>query len=217
MKNSDLNKLRNIGIIPVLRAPSPDDGLRVAEALLEAGFGTVEVTFTVPDAPRVIEILRTRHPDLLVGAGTVLSAEAARTAADAGARYLVSVGVVSDMIGEARRRGLPAFAGVFTPTEAVQALTLGADVLKLFPASTGGPAHLAALRGPLPDAVWCPTGGVDLDNIEAWVRAGAALVGVGGPLLQDAVGTGDMAGLQRRARQFLLAWRRAVAGRAVSK
>src|SRR5690606_31799538 len=139
----------------------------------------------VPGAPKVIAALRDKFPDLLVGAGTVLDEAAARAAVDAGAQYVVSPGFSPAVIRAAHRFGIPAMPGVLTPTEAVAALEAGADVLKLFPASTVGPSYLKALRAPLPQAIWCPSGGVDLDNMESWVKAGAHMVGVGSPLLGD--------------------------------
>lgn len=203
-----LSALFDTGVVPVVRADSPDNAVRISEALLEGGMSSIEITFTVPGATGVIKALRKEHPNLLVGAGTILDEATARAAVDAGAHYLVSVGIVPGMIETAHRYGLPAFPGVYTPTEAVHALELGADVLKLFPASSGGPAHLAALRAPLPQAYWCPTGGISLDNVADWVRAGANLVGIGSPLLQDAVQTGDMNSLTVRARQWVEVWAR---------
>lgn len=200
--------LLDIGVIPIVRVHSSDMALRIAEALLEGGARTVEITATVPGAPRVIEALSQRFPELLVGAGTILDEASGRAVIDAGARYLITVGTIGEVITVAHRYGLPAIPGVLTPTEAVLALNLGADVLKLFPASTVGPSYLKALRGPLPQAIWCPTGGVDLENLGEWMAAGASLVGVGSPLLQDVAKTNDMAALSRRTRTFVDEWAR---------
>ncbi|MBE3597493.1 MAG: bifunctional 4-hydroxy-2-oxoglutarate aldolase/2-dehydro-3-deoxy-phosphogluconate aldolase [Limnochordaceae bacterium] len=201
--NQILGAIIDIGMIPIIRVGHPETALRVGQALLEGGLRTLEVTFTVPGADRVIESLRREHPDLLVGAGTVLDEATARAAVAAGAHYLVSAGTFEPVIRTAHRYGLPVFPGVMTPTEAVQALELGADVLKLFPASVLGPEYLKALRAPLPQALWCPTGGVSLDNLQAWFEAGATVVGVGGPLLRDVERSGDYAGLRERARTFV--------------
>ncbi|WP_324715814.1 bifunctional 4-hydroxy-2-oxoglutarate aldolase/2-dehydro-3-deoxy-phosphogluconate aldolase [Carboxydochorda subterranea] len=198
-----LGAIIDIGMIPIIRVGHPETALRVGQALLEGGLRTLEVTFTVPGADRVIESLRREHPDLLVGAGTVLDEATARAAVAAGAHYLVSAGTFEPVIRTGHRYGLPVFPGVMTPTEAVQALELGADVLKLFPASVLGPEYLKALRAPLPQALWCPTGGVSLDNLQAWFEAGATVVGVGGPLLRDVERSGDYAGLRERARTFV--------------
>lgn len=207
MKASILNRLLETGVMPVVRVDSADLALRVAEALLEGGAGTVEITATVPGSPRVIEALSQRFPELLVGAGTIWDAASARAAIDVGARYIVSAGLVPEVIATAHRYGVPAMPGVMTPTEAAQALAAGADVLKLFPASLLGPSYLKALRGPLPHALWCPTGGVQLDNLAEWVAAGVSMVGIGSPLLQDVAKTRDFAALAQRMRQWNEAWR----------
>lgn len=207
MKASILNRLLETGVMPVVRVDSADLALRVAEALLEGGAGTVEITATVPGSPRVIEALSQRFPELLVGAGTIWDAASARAAIDAGARYIVSAGLVPEVIATAHRYGVPAMPGVMTPTEAAQALAAGADVLKLFPASLLGPSYLKALRGPLPHALWCPTGGVQLGNLAEWVAAGVSMVGIGSPLLQDVAKTRDFAALAQRMRQWNEAWR----------
>lgn len=208
MRPRIMARLLDVGVIPIVRVDTQDGALRIAEALLEGGMPTVEVTATVPGAPYVIETLRHRFPELLIGAGTILDGASARRAIDAGARYVISVGLVEDMIKTAHRYGAAAIPGVLTPTEAVRAMECGADALKLFPASAVGPSYLKALRAPLPQAVWCPTGGVALDNLVSWAAAGAAMVGVGGPLLQDAAQTGDHKGLTERARTYVKQWRR---------
>lgn len=198
-----LDRLVQAGVIPVVRVFSPEVALRVADALVEGGAATVEVTFTVPGAPRVMETLRERYPQTLIGAGTVLGGAEAAAAVEAGAQYLVSPGVQEEVVRAARQAGLPAVAGVMTPTEALRALQLGAEVLKVFPASVLGPGWLRAVREVLPGARWCPTGGVSPDNLAEWVRAGATLVGVGAALLQDVEETGDYAALARRTGQFV--------------
>lgn len=213
MKTAIMNQLLAVGVIPIVRVNDADLALRIADALLEGGAGTIEITATVPGAPRVIESLTKRFPDLLVGAGTILEETDARKAIDAGARYLVTVAMLPAVIKTAHRYGLPALPGVFTPTEAVAALEAGADALKLFPASAVGPAYLKALRAPLPQAVWCPVGGVELENLGQWVTAGASLVGVGSPLLQDVARTRDFAALARRMRAWVDEWRRVQAER----
>lgn len=204
-----VQKMIDVGVVPIVRVNSEETALRVSEALLEGGVRTIEVTFTVPGATRVISALRDRYPELLVGAGTVCDAATARQAVDAGAQYLLSLGLVPEMVETAHRYGLPAVPGVLTPTEALRGLELGADILKLFPASLGGPGYLKALRAPLPQATWCPTGGVALENLRDWAQAGAAMVGVGGPLLKDVVQTGDYRGLTERAKQFIEGWQAA--------
>lgn len=198
-----LDRLQRIGVIPVIRVQDPDVAWKVGAALMEGGVGTLEVTFTVPGAAQVIERLRRQHPDLLVGAGTVLDEATARAAVAAGAHYLVSVGTFEPVLRTGHRYGLLVVPGVMTPTEAVTALELGATMLKLFPASVLGPEYLKALRAPLPQALWCPTGGISLENVRAWFEAGASVVGVGGPLLRDVERSGDYAGLTARAQAFV--------------
>lgn len=207
-------QLAEIGVIPVIRVDSEELALKISEAILAGGARTVEITFSVPGAPKVISALRHRFSELIVGAGTVLDEPGVRAAIDAGAQYIVSPGLSPGVVHAAHRFGLPVMPGVMTPTEAVQALELGADVLKLFPASALGPGYLKALRAPLPQAVWCPTGGVDLDNLEGWVSSGADMVGVGSPLLRDVATSGDMAALTARTRRFVEEWARLRARRA---
>ncbi|HEY8487392.1 MAG TPA: bifunctional 4-hydroxy-2-oxoglutarate aldolase/2-dehydro-3-deoxy-phosphogluconate aldolase [Limnochordales bacterium] len=198
------------GVVPVVRLGERELALRVAQALAGGGMQTVEVTFTVPQAEAIIAALRRDYPHLLVGAGTVRDRAEAARALRAGAHYLVSPGLVAEVLDEARRAGVLAIPGVLTPSEALQAVAAGCRLLKLFPASAVGPAYLKALRAVLPDGVaFCPTGGVELEHLPAWAEAGASLVGVGGPLLGDVERTGDLAGLARRAQAFLEAWRAA--------
>ena len=208
VKLQTLQRLLEIGVIPVVRADSQETALRIADALLEGGAGTIEITATVPGSPRVIEALCQRFPELLVGAGTIWDEASARAAIDAGARYIVSAGLSLDVIATANRYGVPVIPGILTPTEAAQALAAGADVLKLFPAGAVGPAYLKALRGPLPQALWCPSGGVQVDDLREWVEAGASMVGAASPLMQDVVKTHDYAALTQRMRRWVEEWRR---------
>ncbi|NLN29300.1 MAG: bifunctional 4-hydroxy-2-oxoglutarate aldolase/2-dehydro-3-deoxy-phosphogluconate aldolase [Firmicutes bacterium] len=208
MRSKVISRLLEVGVIPIVRVDSADAALRIAEALVEGGSGTVEIAATVPGAFKVIEALTRRFPELFVGAGTVLDASSVRAAVDAGARYIISVGILEDVVRAAHRYGAAAIPGVFTPTEAVRALECGADALKLFPASVLGPGYLKALRAPLPQAVWCPTGGVSLENLRDWIAAGASMVGVGSPLLQDVARTQDWAGLTRRMKSWTQMWER---------
>lgn len=189
-------------IIAVVRVGSERVALRIAEALLSGGLRAIEVTFTTPGAEKVIETIRARWPEALVGAGTIRDKSMARRAVAAGARYIVSPGIAPGVVETAHKHGLPAMLGVMTPTEAMRALDIGADVLKLFPATALGPDYLKALRAPLPDALWCPTGGLTIDNYAQWIAEGAAFVGVGGPLLGDVATTEDYPALVARARTW---------------
>jgi 2-dehydro-3-deoxyphosphogluconate aldolase / (4S)-4-hydroxy-2-oxoglutarate aldolase len=188
------------GIVAVLRAGDAGRFERVAEVLVEAGVTCVEFTLTSRGAVEALRRFAASMPaGVTLGAGTVLEPETADAAIDAGASYLVSPTVGLDVIGRARRRGVAAMPGAFTPTEILQAWRAGADAVKLFPASVGGPAYLRAVKAPLPEVPLVPTGGVGLEEIGRYLDAGALAVGLGGPLVGDAGEGGDLGQLRRRA------------------
>ena len=196
------------GLIPVVRAESSDRAVRITEALVEGGVGSIEITMTVPGAFEVIRDVSERFRDrVLVGAGTVTTVAQLEGALDAGARFVVSPAVVPDVIRVARARDVVMMPGAFTPTEVLRAWQLGGDVIKIFPAShVGGASYLRALKGPFPDIPFCPTGGVSLETIADFVQAGAVAVGVGGELVsKKAIDAGDYATLTALARQFVAA------------
>lgn len=153
-----------------------------ARAALEAGLGAVEVTFTLPTAPEAIELLRGEHPGALVGAGTVRTVAQIEEASAAGAQFLVAPGLNPELFAAARKRGLPLMPGVLTASEVDLGLRLGADLLKLFPAEPLGPAYLASLMQPFPQARLIPTGGISADNAAAYLNAGAAALAMGSSL-----------------------------------
>jgi 2-dehydro-3-deoxyphosphogluconate aldolase/(4S)-4-hydroxy-2-oxoglutarate aldolase len=192
-------------VIPVLRLASRQSAETAIDCLVEAGFNTVELTLTTPGAIELIGSLRQRsHADFLVGAGTVLDLDQARACLDAGADYLVSPCLVPGMAALADGAGRIALTGAFTPGEVLAAWREGAAVVKVFPASTGGPAHLAALRAVYPQIPLCPTGGVSNSNMLDYFKAGAALVGVGNNVIdQKALVAGDRGAVVARARKFL--------------
>ncbi|MGV2982419.1 bifunctional 4-hydroxy-2-oxoglutarate aldolase/2-dehydro-3-deoxy-phosphogluconate aldolase [Microbacterium sp. AGC85] len=202
-----LARARATGVLAVLRAPSPEQALDAAEAIIRGGVTGIEVTYSTPDAPAVIRELISRHGDAAyVGAGTVTNVEQATAAADAGAEFLVSPGTLPDLTRAMLDTGRVVMTGAMTPTEVMGALALGVDVVKIFPASLGGPAYLGALRGPFPDAPLMPTGGVKPDNLADWFAAGAVAVGAGGDLANSAsIKTGDWADLTARAQAFAAA------------
>lgn len=175
------------------------------DCLLEAGYGTVELTLTTPDAVEIIRALRRRMPaGFLVGAGTVLDLETARACLEAGADYLVSPGYVGGLVDLAHSRATPCLLGAFTPTEVMLARHQGADVIKIFPAASGGPSHVSALHAVFPDVALCPTGGVSLDNMHAYFEAGAAMVGIGNNIVDlKALEAGDRAAVIAHAARFL--------------
>jgi len=185
-------------VIPVLRLASAELTERAIDCLVEAGFKTVEITMTTPGA---IELLgRTRN----AGAGTVLDLDTARRCLDAGAQFLVSPCLVPGLAKLAHDAGRLALIGGFTPGEILAAHREGADIVKVFPASTGGPEHLKAIHAVFPEIALCPTGGVSLDNMDGYFAAGAALVGVGNNILPPkALAAGDRRAVIAHARSFL--------------
>jgi 2-dehydro-3-deoxyphosphogluconate aldolase/(4S)-4-hydroxy-2-oxoglutarate aldolase len=207
--------LREVGIIPVIRAPSADAAVAVVEALLQGGLKVAEITMTVPNAIDAIASVAKRFAGkVLVGAGTVTDAETVRRARDAGAQFIVSPCLVAEVVDAAHEADLAVLPGALTPTEVFEAFRLGGDMVKVFPAqSVGGPAYLRALRGPFPDIPLVPTGGVTLENIGEMFKAGAAAVGVGTELIsKDALARRDYVAIGALAAQFLAAARQARTG-----
>jgi 2-dehydro-3-deoxyphosphogluconate aldolase/(4S)-4-hydroxy-2-oxoglutarate aldolase len=179
-----LDRLAAEGVLAVIRAPDAEGAVHAGRALVRGGVRALEVAFTTPDAAEAIAELA-RDPAVLVGAGTVLTAEQARAAIEAGARFLVSPGLVEPVLELGGEAGVLAIPGALTPTE-VLAAARRAPVVKLFPASLGGPAYLRALLAPLPQLRVIPTGGVSAANIADWCAAGAFALGVGGDLCAPA-------------------------------
>ena len=212
VRSPALTVIREIGIIPVIRADSPDAAIAVVDALAEAGLVIAEITMTVPRAIDAIEAVSKRFADrMLVGAGTVTDADTARRAADVGAEFVVSPCLVREVIDAARGAGVAVLPGALTPTEVFEAYKSGADMVKVFPAqNVGGASYLRALRGPFPDIPLVPTGGVTLENVREMFDAGAAAVGVGSELIsKEALGRRDYAAIGALARQFMDAVRKA--------
>ena len=206
--------LRDVGILPVIRAPNADAAVAVVEALLQVGLTVAEITMTVPNAIDAIGAVAKRFPEVLVGAGTVTDAETARRAVDAGAEFIVTPCLVPEVIDAAHRADVAVLPGALSPSEVFEAFRLGGDMVKVFPAqSVGGAAYLRALRGPFPDIPLVPTGGVTLENIAEMFKAGAAAVGVGTELVsKDALARHDYAAIGALAEQFVAAARQARAG-----
>jgi 2-dehydro-3-deoxyphosphogluconate aldolase/(4S)-4-hydroxy-2-oxoglutarate aldolase len=198
-------RLIGMRVIPVLRFGSRQEAEAAIDCLVEAGFGSVEITLTTPDAVELIAALRARSPKpFLVGAGTVLDLDAAKRCILAGADYLVSPCLVPGLAAFANAAGRGALVGGFTPGEVLAAWREGADIVKVFPAATGGPSHLSALHAIYPEIPLCPTGGLSQDNIREYLRAGAALVGVGNNVIdRSALAAGDRSRVIAHARRFL--------------
>jgi 2-dehydro-3-deoxyphosphogluconate aldolase/(4S)-4-hydroxy-2-oxoglutarate aldolase len=192
-------------VVPVLRLPSAADTERVVDGLAEAGFRVFEITMTTPDAVALIGTLVRRFgATSIVGAGTVLDLDAARACLDAGAAFLVSPCLVRGLARLAHDAGRAALVGGFTPGEVLEAHREGADIVKVFPASSGGPQHLRAIHAVFPHIPLCPTGGVSVDNLDAWFAAGARLVGVGNDIVdRPALAAGDLARVVAHAQRFL--------------
>lgn len=198
--------LAAVPVVAILRAPSADRFPDVVAVLLEHGVLAVELALTTPGAMQALAVCRdTFGPQLALGAGTVLDGAQARRAAQAGAQYLISPAVCLEVVEEARRLGIPAVPGAFTVTEIVTAREAGATAVKVFPASVGGPAFIAAVRGPLPDVPLVPTGGVGIEDAAAYLDAGALAVGMGSPLVGDACTGGDLDALAERADRLVKA------------
>ncbi len=199
-------RVLEVGIVPVVRAISAKQAISAAVAVAAGGITIVEVTMTVPGALDAIsQLIKTLGSEVIVGAGTVLDAQAARQCFDAGAEFLVSPGLDLGTIKAAQDAGKLIMAGALTPTEVITAWKAGADFVKVFPASAvGGPAYLKALRGPLPQVPLVPTGGVNLNTAADFLRAGASALGVGGELvLAAALKSGETAQITALARQYL--------------
>ncbi|WLD10722.1 bifunctional 4-hydroxy-2-oxoglutarate aldolase/2-dehydro-3-deoxy-phosphogluconate aldolase [Planctellipticum variicoloris] len=204
-RHADLQRVLNTGMVAIIRASSGEQLVNVARALYEGGIDVIEVTFTVPNA---VEVLQAVHKDLgkkiLLGAGTVLDPETARTAFLAGAQFLVSPTVNLEVIRMANRYDKLCMSGAYTPTEILTAWEAGADVVKVFPAEIGGPPYLKAIKGPLPQVRLMPTGGVNLETMHDFLKAGACAVGLGSSLVEkDAVEKGDFARIRSLAEQYV--------------
>jgi 2-dehydro-3-deoxyphosphogluconate aldolase / (4S)-4-hydroxy-2-oxoglutarate aldolase len=197
-----LDALRSARLVAIVRGSGVDAALRTVQTLVAEGVTLVEVSLTSADATTVIAKARDDlGADAWLGAGTVVTVDDVTRAADAGASFVVTP-ALGPSVAESRRRGLPVIAGALTPSEVVAAIEQGADAVKLFPASLGGPGYVRALRDPFPGVPLVPVGGVDVDAAQAYLAAGAVAVGVGSPLVGDAASGGSLDELRRRARAF---------------
>ena len=203
-RSATVARIKAAGAVAIFRTATTEQALHAAEAAIAGGFRAVEITYGVPNALEVVAHLVRAHSDLLIGAGTVLTREQANQAIDAGAEFLVSPCVIPEMIEVGREREIVTIPGAFTPTEIYTAYSLGADIIKIFPAVTNGPEYLRAIRGPLPQIPIMPTSGVTFDNVADWFRAGAVAVGAVGSVFDAAlIRSGEWDALTQRAREFL--------------
>jgi len=204
-KDKALEEMARTGIVAVVRVPESQRLVQVVRALYEGGVTCIEITMTTPDALDVINAAaREMGQTACIGVGSVLDPETARAAILAGAEYVVSPTLNEDVIRMAHRYGKAVVPGAYTPTEILRAWEAGADVVKVFPASVGGPAYFRALKGPLPQVKLSPTGGVNLQTAADFIRAGAEFLGVGGALVKkEDVAAGDFDALRNRAAEYI--------------
>jgi 2-dehydro-3-deoxyphosphogluconate aldolase/(4S)-4-hydroxy-2-oxoglutarate aldolase len=193
------------GVVAVIRIKEPEKLRGIVDALAEGGVRALEITMTVPRAIELIaEIAATLPQGFLLGAGTVLDAATTRAAIGAGAQFIVSPVLRTAVIDEAHAHDVPAMPGCYTPTEILTAWDAGADIVKVFPATTLGPGFFKDVRAPLPQVKMMPTGGVTIDNAGDWIRAGAVAVGVGSALLDaKAIAAGDYRPVVENARRIV--------------
>ena len=181
-----LERLIESHAIAIVRGPDQKTGQDIADAILNAGMTCIEITLTNPGAFRIIESLANRE-GVCVGVGTVLTPADVLRAKEAGAAFIVSPNTDPDVIAQTKKEGLISIPGIASASDVAIALKSGADVLKLFPASTYGAGHLKALRDPFPGNLWCPTGGLTVDSMKEWFAAGATMIGLGGPLVKGGI------------------------------
>jgi len=207
-KRDILNRMTAEGLIPVIRVSSAREAMEVADAIKAGGVSFIEITMSVPGAIDVIKELSQKYKDdIILGAGTILDTETGRAALLAGAQFIVTPTLNLDLIQLAHRYSVPIVPGAMTPTEILTAWNAGADMVKVFPAAQlGGPEYIKALRGPLPHILYVPTGGVNLQNAGAFIKAGAAALGAGGELVdKKAVAEKKFNVITENARAFLKA------------
>jgi 2-dehydro-3-deoxyphosphogluconate aldolase/(4S)-4-hydroxy-2-oxoglutarate aldolase len=211
-------KIVAIGIVPVVRAASSQQAMHAAEAVCAGGIPIVEITMTVPGAIDVIaQLAKSVGKDVLVGAGTVLDADAAERCIDAGAEFLVSPGFELATVQAAKQQGKLMMAGALTPTEVIAAWKAGSDFVKIFPCgAVGGAKYIKSLKAPLPEVPMIPTGGVNLDTAADFIRAGADALGIGGELVSAAaLQSGNLDTITEAARLYVTIVREARRGATV--
>lgn len=203
-----LRKIKEAGVVAVVRGDSKEQGLKIVEAAIKGGIKVMELTMTVPNP---VEFLREvaekyRDTDIIVGAGTVLDAETARACILAGAEFIVSPSLDIDTLKLCNRYKVCVMPGVMTVKDAITAMEYGVDVVKIFPANLYGPSIIKSFKGPLPQGDFMPTGGVTVENLHEWFEAGAVVVGTGGSLTKGAK-TGDYDAVEKEAKRFIDAYK----------
>jgi len=207
LKKETLARLKQIGLIAVIRGPSVDLTLEMVAALAKGGVQGIEITYTTPNAPQVVkELDRQFGEQIVLGMGTLTEPEQAEEAQQAGARFLVSPICSAELGAGMVATGLPVMIGALTPSEVYQAHRMGSDVVKVFPGSLVGPAYIKALKGPFPFIEIMPTGGVSVENVADWFAAGVFGVGAGSELCPTAwAKEGRFEQIEQRAREFVKA------------
>lgn len=203
-KEQVISEIQRVGIVAVVRAENAEKAIRIADACIEGGIPAIELTFTVPAAHHVIEELAKRYQngEILLGAGTVMDPETARIAILSGAQYVVSPYFSEETVRLCNRYRIACMPGAMSIKEVVSAMEAGADIIKVFPGEAFGPKIIKAIKGPVPQAELMPTGGVDINNVGEWIRAGAVAVGAGSALTGGAK-TGDYASITKLGREFV--------------
>jgi len=206
-KFAALKRILDCGVIAIIRASSSEGLVEAADAIVAGGVAAVEFTLNTPDALRLVGATRERLGErALVGAGTILNAGDAQAALEVGAEFIVMPTLRRDTIEAVQTAGVPVMPGAYTPTEIVTAWEWGADLVKLFPASVGGPSYVRAIHGPLPHVGLVPTGGVNAANAGDYIRAGAVAVAAGGSLVDPAaIAAGEFWRLTETAQQLIAA------------
>lgn len=206
-KEQVLARLKEDCLVAVVRAKNLEQGEKVIDAIIEGGINFIEICMTV-DEGSPIDLIANMvakykgNEKIVIGAGTVLDPETARMAIMAGANYVVSPGLNVETIKMCNRYRVPMLPGVMTPTEVITALEAGCDIIKVFPGNIVGPAAISSFKGPLPQGEFMPSGGVDVDNVDKWLKAGAYAVGTGSSLTKGAK-TGDFAAVTAKAKEFV--------------
>ena len=206
-KEQVLTRMKEDCLVAVVRAKNKEQGEKVIDAIVAGGINFIEITMTMDEGNPVefIQFMADKYRNndkVVIGAGTVLDPETARAVILAGANYVVSPGLNVETIKLCNRYRVPMLPGVMSPTEAITALEAGCDIIKVFPGDVVGPGAISSFKGPLPQGDFMPSGGVDVDNVDKWIKAGACAVGTGSSLTKGAK-TGDFAAVTAKAREFV--------------
>ncbi|MGG7145509.1 bifunctional 4-hydroxy-2-oxoglutarate aldolase/2-dehydro-3-deoxy-phosphogluconate aldolase [Clostridium butyricum] len=205
-----LGRVKEAGVVAVVRGNSKEQGLKIVEAAVKGGIKVMELTMTVPNPVDFLKevVEQYKDTDIIVGAGTVLDSETARACILAGAQFIVSPSLDVDTLKLCNRYKVCVMPGVMSVKDAITAMEYGVDVVKIFPANLYGPSVISSFKGPLPQGDFMPTGGVTVENLNEWFKAGAVVVGTGGSLTKGAA-TGNYDAVEKEARRFMDAYREA--------